>query len=199
MRRSCVGGNRGRDLAGDETWASSLQPSGLHGSIPLMGAPGEPPGELANSMLGALMTHLRDQGGEHLVRAVLESAGERRPLSELEDGSRWGPYAQALRLFSVAAELSGEADLGRRVGELAAKQSTVTTMSCVKVGDRHGVVAARTTTVERNRLFCDYTAGALSAIPVIFGMHKGVVAETRCQTRGDPYCRYEVEWDPSTA
>jgi len=169
-------------------------------------------------------------GGDASVLRLLQEAGESRTPSELEDPNNWSGYEETRRLFASAAKLLNDRGLGRSVGEalfsrysssgvlellrsmehpgevlrliseVATKQSTITTMECVEVDERHGVVVAQTKEhIKRDQLFCDYTAGVLSGVPTIFGMAPATVLETECQRRGDRHCLYQVSWDPNTA
>lgn len=195
-----------------------------------MASPQSSPRELSNSIIGALLAHVGRVGGDESVLRLLQEAGESRAPSELEDPNNWSSYEETRRLFASAATLLTDPELGRSVGEgllsrysssgvlellrsmegpgevlrliseVATKQSTVTTMECVEVDERHGVVVAQTKAhIKRDRLFCDYTAGVLSGVPTIFGMAPATVLETECQTRGDRRCLYQVSWDPNTA
>ncbi|MGA2522165.1 MAG: hypothetical protein ABSG81_15270, partial [Acidimicrobiales bacterium] len=86
------------------------------------------------------------------------------------------------------------------IAETATKQSTVVTMRCVDVTDTAALVSAIThAPIRRDRLFCDYTTGALSAMTTIFGMAEADVTEVECQRRGDRRCLYRMTWDPDTA
>jgi diguanylate cyclase (GGDEF)-like protein len=88
----------------------------------------------------------------------------------------------------------------RIIADIASKQSSITVMECLEADERYAVVSARTSMlIRRDRLFCDYTAGVLAAMPTIFGMTVGTVTETECQARGDGRCLYQVTWDPETA
>ncbi len=86
------------------------------------------------------------------------------------------------------------------IAETATKQSTVVTMRCVDATHTTALVSAIThAPIRRDRLFCDYTAGALSAMTTIFGMAEADVTEVECQRRGDRRCLYRMTWDPDTA
>ena len=181
-------------------------------------------------MTGALLAHVRHERGEAEVDQVLRAANDLRPLEELEDPANWSSYEQTRRLFDAARTVTGDDEIGRRVGEsilarfassevvellrslerpsevlrviaeVATKQSTITTMACIESDERHALVSAKTaSTVRREPMFCDYTAGVLSAMPTIFGMAPGTVVEPECQVRGDTQCLYRVTWDPNTA
>ena len=131
-------------------------------------------GELRNSMTAALLAYVRRARGEEAVVLLLEEAGERRPLAELEDRTGWSSHAATLRLFESAAVLFDDPHIGREVGaevylrerprevierlralgrpadvvryvaETADRQSAITEMSCIASGIRWALVSART-------------------------------------------------------
>jgi diguanylate cyclase (GGDEF)-like protein len=186
--------------------------------------------ELANSMLGAVVAHVRAVAGEGGVEQVLREAGERRTAADIAEPNGWSSYRQGLALFTVAARVLDDPDVGRKAGmellrryagsevlamlrsfgsptemlrmypAIQAKQSTVTRSEVLEVGTDRCVISV--TTVEpivRDRLFCGYTCGVLSQMPVLFGMAPATVVETECQTRGSPRCVFEVDWDPTSS
>jgi diguanylate cyclase (GGDEF)-like protein len=186
--------------------------------------------ELANSMLGAVVAHVRAVGGEDAVARVLREAGEERSAAELQDPNGWSTYGQGLSLFTAAARVLDDPDVGRKAGvevvrqyagseiitllrslgspaeilriypAIQAKQSTVTRAEVIEVADDHGSVSVTTCPpITRDQLFCGYTAGALSQLPVLFGMAPAVVHESECQTLGSARCVFEVAWDPTSA
>ncbi len=186
--------------------------------------------ELANSMLGALVAHVRAVAGDGAVEQVLHEAGEQRTAAEIGEPNGWSSYQQGLALFTAAAEILDDPDVGRKAGmellrqyagseviallrsfgsptemmrmypAIQAKQSTVTRSEVIEVSDDHCVVSV--TTVEhivRDRLFCGYTIGVLSEMPVLFGMAPATVAEVECQTRGSHRCLFDISWDPTSS
>ncbi|MBV8462666.1 MAG: hypothetical protein JO368_05190, partial [Acidimicrobiales bacterium] len=186
--------------------------------------------EIANSMLGALLAHVRAVSGLEAVDRVLAEAGETRSSEDLRDPTGWSSYLQALALFTAAARVLGDPDVGRKAGievlrqyagseiisllrsfgslgemmrvypAVQAKQSTITQSEVLEVGDEHCVISVTTNAeITRNRLFCGYTCGALSQMPVLFGMEPAIVVEPECQTRGDGRCLYEMRWDPRSS
>jgi diguanylate cyclase (GGDEF)-like protein len=108
-------------------------------------------------------------------------------------------YAGA-EVIDLLRSLGSPGEALRVIADTATKQSTVVTMRCVEVADTSALVSAVThSSITRDRLFCDYTGGALGAMARIFGMAAADVVELECQTRGDARCLYRVGWDPDTA
>jgi diguanylate cyclase (GGDEF)-like protein len=186
--------------------------------------------QIANSMLGALLAHVRASGGDDTVDEVLAAAGETRTAAELRDPTGWSSYVQGRALFAAAARVLDDPDVGRKAGmellrqyagseviallrsfgsfsemlraypAIQAKQSTVTRSEVVDVGEVSGSLSVTTVNgIRRDRLFCDYTTGVLSQLPVLFGMEPATVQEPECQTRGDGRCRYDLRWDPRSS
>ncbi|HVC24241.1 MAG TPA: EAL domain-containing protein [Acidimicrobiales bacterium] len=178
-------------------------------------------------MVAVLLAYLRRTGGNALVDAVLDGAGETRAIGSLEDGREWSSYDQVTALFEAALDVTGDAGLGRHVGsevylrarspevlarlralghpstvmryvaETSTRQSHITEMAALHVDRRRALVSARTLApFVRRRVFCDYIAGMLAAVPTIFGMDLAQVAEVECQTRGDARCLYVASWEP---
>ena len=130
--------------------------------------------ELSNSMAAVLVGYLRRTGGDVLVGAVLEAAGDRRPIAALEDVARWSCYDEMTALFEAALSVTGDPELGRHVGaevylrsrpaevlerlrdlghpsaviryvaETASRQSHITEMATLHADRRNALVSART-------------------------------------------------------
>ncbi|MHB1533713.1 MAG: hypothetical protein ACYC1D_03710 [Acidimicrobiales bacterium] len=198
------------------------------------GVRGDSAGErhISGTTIASLVRHVRRTSGTPGVQAMLEAGGERRPLSELEDSTGWSTFAETVALFEAAATVTGDASVGKRVGqELAdapdgagsvvldlirslgspsevyrnitvtgAKFTSVLDITPLDVGDDRALVAGEMRAgLPRHRLLCDFTAGALSAVPAAFGMPPAAVDEVACQNRGDPRCVYQITWDGSTS
>jgi len=130
--------------------------------------------ELANSMLGALVAHVKATSGDGAVDRILHEAGDDRKASDLQDPNGWSTYRQGLALFTAAARVLGDPDIGRKAGmevlrqyagsevlgvlralgspaeilrvypAISAKQSTVTKSEVVEVGEDHGFISVVT-------------------------------------------------------
>jgi len=180
-------------------------------------------------MFGALLAVVHQTGGDAGVEQVLEMAGERRSAADLRRPDGWSSYDQGLALFRAAAQVLGDPDIGRKAGvevfrqyagtevlallrsigspadmlraypAISAKQSTITRAEVVEVDETHGLISVITPNHTRDRLFCEYTLGALSQFPVLFGMEPADVEEQECQTRGDSRCLVRVGWDPTSS
>jgi diguanylate cyclase (GGDEF)-like protein len=51
----------------------------------------------------------------------------------------------------------------------------------------------------RDRLHCEWTAGILTQVSVLFGLPPATVEHEECQAQGDPACRYLVRWSADLA
>lgn len=73
--------------------------------------------ETAGLTIRLIIDYVRRSLGETAVIALLERAGESRPLSVLEDERVWSTYDQKISLFAAAAEVTGSDDVARVIGE----------------------------------------------------------------------------------
>jgi len=86
------------------------------------------------------------------------------------------------------------------VAQTAAKFSTVTDLVALDVGPGHAEIKALAREgFTRRAVMCDWTAGMLSAAPVLFGLPAAHVSESECQARGGAQCLYRVSWDAELA
>ncbi|MGZ6799021.1 MAG: GAF domain-containing protein, partial [Mycobacteriaceae bacterium] len=83
----------------------------------------EQPRETAGTTMRLVVDYVRRAAGEDGVLRMLGIAGEQRPLSVLEDERVWSSYAAKVALFAAAAEVTGQPDVGRRIGEGALESS----------------------------------------------------------------------------
>jgi len=185
--------------------------------------------QLANSMFGALLAVVHQIGGDAAVTEVLARSGELRSAADLRRPDGWSSYEQGLALFTSAADVLDDPDIGRKAGievfrqyagtevlallrsigspadmlraypAISAKQSTITRSEVVDVDETHGLISVVTPGHTRDPLFCGYTLGALSQFPVLFGMEPAEVEELECQTRGDARCLIKMDWDPKSS
>lgn len=65
-----------------------------------------------------VIRYVRARGGEQAVKDVLERAGEQRTADQLEDETTWSTYEQKIALFEAAAEVLGDPEVTRRIGEM---------------------------------------------------------------------------------
>ena len=88
------------------------------------GAPGER--DSSNLTMALIIGYVRHHGGEAAVEALLETAGETRPMAELLNEGRWSSYEQKIRLFEAAIKVLGDPDAPRRIGAGVLEQQTGT-------------------------------------------------------------------------
>jgi len=80
--------------------------------------PGRPADRGVSGMVTAtLVRHVRAKAGDAGVLRVLALAGEARSVDQLEDFTSWIDHADVVDLFHAAAQVTGEGEIGLRVGE----------------------------------------------------------------------------------
>ena len=168
------------------------------------------PRDISGSTTAVILRYVRIVGGEPAVEQLLELAGERRPVAELEDALSWISYDQAVSLLTAAAAVTGDEDAGFRIGQqqlaqhagtevaallrslgspgevlrnvalTAAKFSTVTEMDAVEVTEDAAMISARTATRLRRH-------------PLFCRYTAGVLSQAPVLFGLDPACVEELE------
>src|ERR1043166_4885165 len=77
---------------------------------------------LACTQSSVLLRLVRRTRGEDGLKELLELAGSTRSVASLDDTTNWISLDESLALFKAAAELTGDAQIARRVGEEAVAQ-----------------------------------------------------------------------------
>jgi diguanylate cyclase (GGDEF)-like protein len=104
------------------------------------------------------------------------------------------------QVATVLRSLGSTEAVLQAVAQSAARLSAVTEMETIEAVPGRGVVKALAREgFTRGRLHCDWTAGLLAGLPILFGLPLARVEETECQTRGDAQCTYTVSWDAELA
>jgi predicted hydrocarbon binding protein len=85
-------------------------------------AQGPQTGQIACSMAGTLLRHVRSSLGDDAVTQLLERTGVPYTPEYLDDVGNWIWHDEAVALFEAAAEITGDEQVGRRVGELLVSQ-----------------------------------------------------------------------------
>ncbi len=183
------------------------------------------PRETAGLTMRLIVEFVRAQLGDAAVAEMLALAGETRPVRELEDERLWSSYAQKIRLFEAAAQVTGRPDVARAIGETVlgssvgkslrialgllgspatvvraiaranGKFSTVGSMRAEQVTSANATVFYRVRDeYAPSRFDCDYTAGLLTQVPVLFGRPPASVEHPRCQVHGAAECEYQLKW-----
>lgn len=82
----------------------------------------------------------------------------------------------------------------------AGKFSTVTEMTTVHTSPGKAVITAQSRPgFVRHELHCQWTAGLVSQVTVLFGLPAAHVHETECQADGGQRCSYTLSWDAQQA
>src|SRR5437763_1708911 len=84
----------------------------------------------------------------------------------------------------------------RSITAAAGKFSTVSELMAIEAAPGRAVVqAVARAGFARHPMHCMWTAGLLSAPPVLFALPPATVTETECQARGGERCLYTIAWD----
>src|SRR3954469_24014278 len=73
--------------------------------------------EVSGLLVRAVMRYLDRSVGDHAVMAAIRDAGLDERVTSIDDTAEWFTIAEIRRLADVAAELTGDASIGRRMGE----------------------------------------------------------------------------------
>jgi diguanylate cyclase (GGDEF)-like protein len=71
----------------------------------------------AGTLSSVLVRRMRRTLGEEGLMQLLERSGSKRTVAYLDDLTNWISYDEAMALFAAAAELTGDPQIARRVGE----------------------------------------------------------------------------------
>ncbi|MBI1844390.1 MAG: hypothetical protein HYR89_07265, partial [Actinobacteria bacterium] len=119
-------------------------------------------------------------GDAHIGRDIGEGVLEERLAMDM---------AAVLRSFGSPARIM------EQIGVIGSKYSTTFNLIPEEVGEQDAVITARSTPgFPPYRLWCDFTVGLLSQVPVIFGYGPANIVEETCETEGDDCCRFQVSW-----
>jgi len=191
-------------------------------------APEGEPLDISGVVTKVIVRFVRAKADDSGVARLLSTAGERRATADLEDHRSWSTKDQVVSLLNAAAQVVGDLDLGRHIGEemlrpheendlellwsfgsagdLFRHIGELTSFSRISTVDAVEVVEGRATIREvthpetsRHWRLCEFTKGMLSQAPALFGLMPAVVTETECQARGGQSCTYHVAWEGTLA
>src|SRR3954447_19905411 len=100
----------------------------------LQGNAGDGWGHLACTQSSVLLRLVRRMAGEEGLNRLLELAGSNRSIAYLDDVTNWISLDESLALFQAAAELTGDPQIARRVGEEAVAQHAGTPVATLLRG-----------------------------------------------------------------
>ena len=83
----------------------------------------EQPRETSGLTIRLIISYVRHRRGDAGVTRLLHLAGEERPLSVLENERVWSSYDAKVALLAAAAEVTGEPDVGIRIGRFVLESS----------------------------------------------------------------------------
>jgi diguanylate cyclase (GGDEF)-like protein len=87
--------------------------------------------QICCSMTGALLSVVREDGGDAAVASLLGRAGTNRDLSYLENPDNWISLAEATALLAAGVAESGDQAFARRVGEHTVRRHAGTQVSTI--------------------------------------------------------------------
>lgn len=182
------------------------------------------PRETSGATMKLLLTYVRERGGDPAVSAVVERAGVRQTVAELEDMSRRVDRTTRTRLLEAATEVldddrvmfevgaasllsglrSAVAPMLRALGSpreayarlpgMMKHFSTTSTLDVTGCSATAATMTLRHEGDEHSRLDCQYARGLLSAVPVMWGLAPATVAHEQCPSAGGTACVYDVTW-----
>ncbi len=186
----------------------------------------EPTGDVNDIIAHSLLQYVEAALGREGLEQLVERLPGTTDVADLTRGSRWWPAREFDELADAAREITGEPELGRRVGEQALRgilggpladllrSNETTEAACAVMADYSTkVVKGRTITVVESsdrhvllegRFTEDGTPNAFScgftagyfASLPILFDNLGTCVETSCQIRGDDRCVFRVAWRP---
>ncbi|MGY1774639.1 putative bifunctional diguanylate cyclase/phosphodiesterase [Geodermatophilus sp. SYSU D00804] len=168
------------DLGGDGSADRVLARSGLGDRrAELEGLHGRVPYAVKSALLDAVATELGDPRiGLRLGEAALQDEA-------------LAPFRAVVRALG-----SPEAVL-RSVSRVSTRLDTATVFRCLGADPGAARVGWRVLPPNvPNRVDCDYNAGMLRQVTVVFGLPAAEVRHETCQVDGAPECVYEVSWVP---
>ncbi len=87
----------------------------------------------------------------------------------------------------------------QHMADAAHRFSTATDLETIEFGPGQAEVrAVAAPGFPRDQMHCDWTAGLLTQVTVLFGMTAATVRHDTCQLKGDPDCRYLLSWNTGT-
>jgi diguanylate cyclase (GGDEF)-like protein len=126
----------------------------------------------------------------HAAAEVLDDPMAARHIGEAALEQQVGPGVKIL-----LRALGSPRRLLQSMPRAAARFSTVGTWAFVGGSRDHGTVEYRINPdLPADLAGCEYTAGLLTQIPLLFGLPPATVVEESCQARGGECCRFRVRW-----
>ena len=86
---------------------------------------------ISGSMTAVIVRYVDRVLGADGVEELLRRSGESRPLAEIADLGGWSSYAQACALFESARDVTGDSDVGFRIGEEMLRQHAGTEVAAL--------------------------------------------------------------------
>jgi diguanylate cyclase (GGDEF)-like protein len=144
-----------------------------------------PDHHFACTLSSVLVRRIRRTLGEEGLNQLLERAGSKRTIAYLDDLTNWISYDEAMALFAAGAELTGDQQIARHVGEETVAQHAGTPVATLmrSLGSPDAIYSAM---AQAGSKFT--TASILEAVEVSPG--RAVIREHAAEgfTRTVPHC-----------
>jgi diguanylate cyclase (GGDEF)-like protein len=184
----------------------------------------EPTGDVNNLIAYSLLRYVELALGPEGLQQLVERLPNTSDVEELTRGSRWWPIEEFTPLVAAAYEITGDIDLGRRVGEQSLrgilgghladmlKMSETPDVACwvmadystkvtkgrvinvVESASDHVVLEGRYTDGAPPNSFSCGFTAGYFSSLPMLFDRLGTCVETACQSRGDEVCRFRVAW-----
>jgi diguanylate cyclase (GGDEF)-like protein len=180
--------------------------------------------ELSSDIVCASLRYLERVLGRAAAEAVAAEARIGDLDDVLTNPTRWYAHEEVLAVAAAGAAACHDVDFGRRTGEelivdimrngtadfvraagameavlpgvvnTGNKMAASRVLRLAEACDGRGAIEARWSDPrDAHPFYCGVAAGSYAALPALFGAI-GSVVETRCQSRGDDACRFELTW-----
>jgi hypothetical protein len=185
--------------------------------------------QVKGTVAKTVLSYVRRSLGPTAVERVFELAGRQLAAQGLAEPASWTTAPDTLAIAEAAAEVCGDADIGRRAGEelmrlmrergtvdfvrgagsipaaleltinSATKMSSGRAFELAEAGDGYAVIVATYTEGEYAHPFFCAHTAGFCATVPEVFGYIGVTTETQCQGRGDDRCVYRLSWSTSVS
>jgi diguanylate cyclase (GGDEF)-like protein len=180
--------------------------------------------DLSADVVHAALRYVERVLGPEEAGVVARTAGFDSLEAVIGDPLRWFSHSEVLAVAAAGGAACHDPEFGRRTGEeliastlrsgmsvhlrqagspeallpslvtAGTKMAASRYVRLVEAGPGAAVIEAHwKDRLDAHPFYCGVAAGSYAAVPALFG-GIGSVVETRCQTRGDDACRFQLSW-----